>query len=143
MIPKYSDVLVVGGGVGGLATAALVARSGLGVHVVERAMTLGGRAATHERQGFLFNEGAHALYRGGAAARVLGTLGVAVAGRRPPARGLMVRGGRPYAMPSTPGAILTTGLVGAAGKLQGARVFARAALDTFVRVATYANSPRQ
>ncbi len=55
----------------------------------------------------------------------------------------MVRGGRAYAMPSTPGAILTTGLVGAAGKLQGARVFARAALDTFVRVATYANSPRQ
>jgi hypothetical protein len=73
----------------------------------------------------------------------LGALGVDVAGRRPPVGGLMVRGGRAYAMPSTPGAILTTGLVGAAGKLQGARVFARAALDTFVRVATYANSPRQ
>jgi len=170
MIPKYSDVLVVGGGMGGLAVAALVSRSGLGVHVLERATTLGGRAATHERQGFLFNEGAHALYRGGAAARVLGTLGVAVAGRRPPARGLMVRGGRAYAMPSTLGAMLTTGLVGAAGKLEGARVFARlggldlealagerwsdwlasqvtdapmrAALDAFARVATYANAPR-
>ena len=169
------DVAVVGGGLGGLATAALLARGsagdGLDVRVLERASEFGGRAGTRDQGGFLFNEGAHALYRGGAAARVLQGLGVGWSGRRPGAAGLAVLGGRAHALPSGLGALLTTGLAGWSGKLQGARVLARArrgALDTaalaevswddwarrhvpddvmratleaFVRVATYANAP--
>lgn len=41
----------------------------------------------------------------------------------------MVKNGRRYAMPATVGSLLTTGLVGASAKLQGAKLFAR--LGTF------------
>jgi phytoene dehydrogenase-like protein len=166
---KACDVAVVGGGLGGLAAAALLARRGLDVLVLERASTLGGRAGTHERDGFFFNEGAHALYMGGAAARVLGTLGVRWGGKQPPVSGLAVSEGRAHGLPATVGSLLTTGLLGWSSKLQGARLFARiggidtaalsdvpwtawceqnvpdpamrAALGAFVRVATYANAP--
>ncbi len=169
MVGRTCDVAVVGGGLGGLATAALVARSGARVAVLERAGELGGRAATCERAGFFFNEGAHALYRGGAAARVLRGLGVRWTGKQPPVAGLAVLEGRAHAMPATLGSLLTTGLTGWSGKLQGARMFARlgsidtaalagvtwnewaremvpdagmrAALEMFVRVSTYAHAP--
>jgi phytoene dehydrogenase-like protein len=163
------DVAVVGGGLGGLAAAGLLARRGLDVMVLERATGLGGRAATHVRDGFAFNEGAHALYLGGAAARVLGRLGVRWSGRRPPVQGLAVRDGHAHALPSTLGSLLTTGLLPWSAKLAGARLFARmgsidtsavadvpwatwaeqhvhdpamrAGLEAFVRVATYADAP--
>src|SRR5580704_3156696 len=121
MTQRIFDVAIVGGGLGGLATAALLARRGLDVVVLERASTLGGRAATHVRDGFAFNEGAHALYLGGAAARVLSGLGVAWRGRQPPTTGIAVVGERSYAMPATLGSLLTTGLTGWSGKMQGAR----------------------
>ncbi len=163
------DVCVVGGGLGGLATAALLARGGLGVTVLERASDVGGRAGTHEQDGFFFNEGAHALYRGGAAMRVLRGLGVRWSGRQPPARGIAVLDGRRHTMPVALGSLLVTGLTGWSGKLQGARIMAglgsidtaalagvpwsewvacavpdaamRAVLEMFVRVSTYANAP--
>ncbi len=163
------DVAVVGGGLGGLAAAALVARGGLRVALLERATEPGGRAATHEQDGFFFNEGAHALYLGGAAVRVLSGLGVRWTGRQPPAAGLAVLSGRAHAMPVSLGSLLATGLTGWSGKLQGARVMAglasietaslasvpwsewaaravpdpamRSALEMFVRVSTYANAP--
>jgi phytoene dehydrogenase-like protein len=164
-----SDVAVVGGGLGGLATAALVARRGLRAVVLERARELGGRAATEERRGFSFNMGAHALYRGGAAARVLARIGADWSGKRPPAVGVAVLGEEMHALPTTLGAMLATGLLGWSAKTQGARLFARvrsadaraldevtleswlaaeahdprlrAVFEAFVRVSTYANAP--
>jgi phytoene dehydrogenase-like protein len=164
-----TDVAVIGGGLGGLAAAALLARRGLRAVVLERASRLGGRAATDDSCGFSFNMGAHALYRGGAAARVLRGIGVAWTGRPPPRGGLAVLGDRTYGLPTTVGAMLSTGLLGWSAKTQGARLFARIrssdarALDevtlqswlagetqdatlrrvfeTFVRVSTYANAP--
>lgn len=163
------DVAVVGGGLGGLACAGLLGRAGLDVVVLERAATLGGRASTHERAGFCFNEGAHAFYRGGAAARVLGRLGVRPVGKSPPAAGVAVLDGRTHALPTTLGSLFTTGLVGWGAKLQGARLFSRlatidtsdladvswrewaeaqvpdptmrATLEAFVRVSTYVDAP--
>lgn len=163
------DVAVVGGGPGGLATAALLAERGMDVVVLERAGALGGRARTRERQYFYFNEGPHALYAAGAAMRVLGCLGVSPRGRKPPTRGLAVLAGAVHALPSTPGALLSTGLLGWSSKIAGLRFFARvgsfdtdalarvpwsdwvdeaipdaafrAAIETFVRVTSYANAP--
>ncbi|MFS0705596.1 phytoene desaturase family protein [Cellulomonas sp. 179-A 9B4 NHS] len=50
-------VVVVGGGVGGLATAALLARGGAQVTLLERHDRVGGRAGTWEVDGFRFDTG--------------------------------------------------------------------------------------
>jgi phytoene dehydrogenase-like protein len=169
MTNRIFDVAVVGGGLGGLAAAALLARRGLDVVVLERASALGGRAATHVHDGFHYNQGAHALYRGGAAARVLSGLGVRWTGRRPPANGVAELEGRPYALPATTGSLLTTGLLRWSAKMQGARLLVglasrdlrplrgvafgawldteitdptlRGALEAFIRVTTYIHAP--
>lgn len=49
--------VVIGGGVAGLATAALLAREGHEVHVLEKNERLGGRAGLIERDGFRFDTG--------------------------------------------------------------------------------------
>jgi len=60
----------------GLTAACYLARAGAGVTLLENAPYLGGRAATREFDGFLFNRGGHALYTGGAASRVFEELGI-------------------------------------------------------------------
>jgi phytoene dehydrogenase-like protein len=169
MTHSHFDAAVVGGGLAGLTAATLLARQGASVVLLERARDAGGRAATHVEEGYCFNQGAHALYRGGAAVRVLSRLGVAWTGGSPTGRGVAVLDGRPYTLPSAVGSLLTTGLLGWSGKVQGARMLARlgtmdlrplrgvplrtwidaqlpdptmrATFEAFVRVATYANAP--
>jgi phytoene dehydrogenase-like protein len=58
-----SDVIVIGGGVAGLATGALLAKQGLRTVVLERGNQPGGRAYAYLEQGFTLNYGAHAMYR--------------------------------------------------------------------------------
>lgn len=60
---RHWDVVVVGGGLAGLAAAATAAGTGASVLVLD-AHRLGGRALTDEVDGYRFNRGAHALYRG-------------------------------------------------------------------------------
>src|SRR5262245_13240078 len=72
------DVAVVGGGLAGLTAAALLGRAGKSVVVYERTESLGGRASTQNVDGFQFNLGPHALYRGGHAMRVLTELGITI-----------------------------------------------------------------
>lgn len=50
-------VVVVGGGIGGLATAALLARGGADVTLLERHERVGGRTGTWEADGFRFDTG--------------------------------------------------------------------------------------
>src|ERR687890_580407 len=78
-----SPVVVVGGGIAGLVGATFVAKAGVPVVVLEKASAVGGRAATHEKRGFLFNLGPHALYRNGVLSQTLRQLGVEVTGAVP------------------------------------------------------------
>ena len=52
-----SSVVIIGGGISGLASAALLAREGHAVTVLEKNDGLGGRAGSWERDGFRFDTG--------------------------------------------------------------------------------------
>jgi phytoene dehydrogenase-like protein len=80
---------VIGAGLAGLTAAATAARAGQPVVVVE-AHGPGGRARTDVCNGYRFNQGPHALGRGGQGWRILRDLGVPHPGHRPPVRGARV-----------------------------------------------------
>jgi hypothetical protein len=80
------DVVVVGGGLGGLLCAARLARFGTNVRVIERASRTGGRALSPMVGGVPMNLGAHALYLGGPAERMLRELGIGWSGFQPSAK---------------------------------------------------------
>jgi phytoene dehydrogenase-like protein len=118
------DVAVIGAGLAGLTAAAWAARGGARVRLLERAATLGGRGASRREGDFLFNVGPHALYRGGLAEEVLGELGVAFSGRRPPTSGALAwHGGGLHTLPGGFVSLLTTDLLSLGGKLELARLF--------------------
>jgi hypothetical protein len=120
---EHAEVHVIGGGLGGLAAAASVARQGRRVVVHEQRGRLGGRATTDDRNGFRFNQGPHALYVGGEAAAVLRDLGVAPSGIRPPTRGVrMLRDGELHTAPGGFGSLLRTRLLGSRDKVELARL---------------------
>lgn len=57
------QVIIIGGGVAGLATGALLAKQGKTVAVLERGNQPGGRAYGYVEKGFTLNYGPHAVYR--------------------------------------------------------------------------------
>jgi phytoene dehydrogenase-like protein len=118
-------VVVVGGGLSGLAAALYLARAGRSVTVFERRRYLGGRAITTVREGFRFNLGAHAFYPGGAGAAVLRDLGIPVRGARPKLKSIALAEGARYRLPTGPFSLLTTGLLGLRGKREFAAVMMR------------------
>src|SRR5438105_6974715 len=112
------DVVVVGGGLAGLAAGATAAAAGASTIVLERHRP-GGRAGTTERDGFLFNQGAHALYVGGPGMAVLESLGVRPAGSPPPLRRYrLLAGGTLYQMPSGLTSPVRTSAAGPLGRVQ-------------------------
>ena len=58
-----SDVVIIGAGMAGLATGALLAKQGKRVTVLEKGNVVGGRAYCYEEKGFTLNYGPHAVYR--------------------------------------------------------------------------------
>lgn len=123
--PNGSDVVVVGGGLGGLAAATYLARSGRTVTLFEKSRALGGRAMTQANSDFRFNLGPHALYRAGAGIAVLKELGVPFSGRTPSVSGAYgVSNGSKHALPGGFVSLLTTSLLRLSGKLEAARLLA-------------------
>jgi phytoene dehydrogenase-like protein len=169
--PVGNNVVIVGGGIAGLAASVYLARAGKSVTIFERRRTLGGRAVTQLRHGYRFNLGPHAVYRGGAGSTVYRELGVPIRGGSPPSDGTAVRGSEHFALPASGMGVLTTGLLGAKGKTELASLMLRLkgmdvtkfasltvrewldehigderlreVLQMFMRVATYAADDRQ
>jgi phytoene dehydrogenase-like protein len=112
------NVVIVGGGVAGLAASIYLARSGRTVTVFEKRRYLGGRAITQLRHGYRFNLGAHAFYRAGAGAAVCKELGVPVPGVVPKPKAIALMGGEERALPTRILSLLTTSLLSIGGKVQ-------------------------
>jgi len=164
-----ADVVIVGGGLGGLATAGLLAKRGRTVALLERASAPGGRAATHGSDGFSLNLGGHALYRRGPAERVLGELRVSYSGKAPNIDGKVVVAGESFVLPTGAGSLLRTRVLSARAKLEFGSLLARlpaldlapleevplsrwldkhtrdarvrSLVEMLVRLSTYANAP--
>ena len=112
------DVVVVGAGLSGLAAGATAARRGARVVIVD-GHPAGGRARTDDRRGFRFNQGAHALYLGGHAARVLGDLDVGVpSGGDPSTDQWGVAGDLVSPLPFSAGKAVRSKLLDTVGKAQ-------------------------
>jgi protoporphyrinogen oxidase len=123
MEPK--DFIIVGGGLAGLTAAAILAKAGKKVVLIEQSVIVGGRAQTQEREGFLFNLGPHALYKSGAAARIYRELNLSLSGGEP-----SVSGGFLYVleqlhpMPFSPWRLLSSQLFSWLEKWEAIQTFA-------------------
>ena len=121
--------VVVGGGLAGLTSAVALARRGARVVLFEQSRRLGGRAATHQEQGFFMNLGPHALYRNGPLFRTLQEWQVPFSGQ-PPRLGksaYLVRDGRKFLFPASASQLFLTGALGIADKLDAANMLKRLA----------------
>lgn len=116
------DVIVVGGGLAGLTSAAYLGRAGKRVLLLERAETLGGRGTSRHHEGFSFSSGLHALYGGGSAVDVLAELGVSVsAAPAPPTGALLSLDGVTHPMPVGFVTLMASDLFGFAEKVEAAK----------------------
>ena len=114
--PAQTEVAVVGGGIAGLTAACFLAREGAKVVLFEKAPVVGGRCATKESGGFLFNRGIHALYTGGAASRAFEELGI-IYGHGTPKETFVLDGSELRPFPTSPSQFLRSDLLGAGDKM--------------------------
>ncbi|HEX6096704.1 MAG TPA: FAD-dependent oxidoreductase [Thermoanaerobaculia bacterium] len=112
------NVVVVGGGLAGLAASIYLARAGRTVTVFEKRRYLGGRAITQLRHAYRFNLGAHAFYRTGSAAAVCKELGVPVPGIVPKPKAIALVDGEERMLPTGILSLLATSLLSVGGKIQ-------------------------
>jgi phytoene dehydrogenase-like protein len=124
------DVIVVGGGLAGLAAAATATRDGASTVVLE-AHQPGGRARTTERNGFVFNNGVHALFTGGPGMSVLNALDIRLQGSPPPlGQYMLLAAGSKHVLPLGPESLEQTTFFDGADKAQfGALAGRMAAVD--------------
>jgi protoporphyrinogen oxidase len=118
MEPKLAqtDVAVVGGGMAGLTAACYLGCEGVEVTVFEKAPILGGRAASRQFDGFMFNRAIHALYTGGAASRALEELNITY-GHGSPKETFVLQGRELHPFSASLSQFLRTDLLDAGDKL--------------------------
>jgi phytoene dehydrogenase-like protein len=110
-------VLVIGGGIAGLVTAAFAARAGASVVLLD-GRGFGGRGRSDDVGSFRFNQGAHALCERCELMRALDELGVAVPGGPPSLDiGVIVDGAR-CRYPTGARSLATTKAVGTTGRVR-------------------------
>jgi phytoene dehydrogenase-like protein len=124
-VQMSKNVVIVGGGIAGLAASIFLARGGRSVTIFDRRRALGGRAITHLRTGFRFNLGPHALYRAGVGAQVYRELGVPVVGGRVKNAGEVLYKGERSRLPAGPFSLLATGFLSPRAKVEGAALLLR------------------
>lgn len=117
-----TDVVVIGGGMAGLSTACYLARAGVPVTLFEKAANLGGRAATQNHDGYLFNRGIHAIYTGGATSEVLKDLGITY-NYGSPKETFLLHQGQIYPFPASMSSLLRSRLLKVGDKIELARIF--------------------
>jgi phytoene dehydrogenase-like protein len=118
-------VIIVGGGLSGLAAAVQLGRLDARVVLFDDADEIGGRARTQCRKGFHLNFGPHRLYERGAAVAGLRQLGVPIhSAPRGPNGGFAIWRGTKHTLPVGYCSLLTTDLFGLAAKLEAARFLA-------------------
>ncbi|QBD77224.1 NAD(P)/FAD-dependent oxidoreductase [Ktedonosporobacter rubrisoli] len=120
----HTDVVVVGGGLAGLAAATYLARAGKSVTLFEKAASLGGRAATSNHDGYLFNRGIHGLYTGGATEEVLQDLGITYT-YGSPKETFLLHDGQIYPFPASTSSLLSSHLLKFGDKMELGFLFSR------------------
>lgn len=165
---RAERAVVIGGGVAGLVAAVELAQRGAEVALLEGAAQLGGRARTHHVGGFSFNQGAHALYVGGAFHAALKRFAIAIHGKPPATNGtsMALYRGKLGVLPRSLASLARSGLLSVGDKLTFVRIqsfikdgerpsgsFAawldgerlspalRATIEAFARLSTYGNAP--
>jgi phytoene dehydrogenase-like protein len=96
-----SDVVIIGGGLAGLTTATLLARSGKAVTLFEQSSKeIGGRARTTVFDGFYFNQGPHALFLTDAGDSVLKEIGILYTGSIAASKAYLIIDGKKHEVPA-------------------------------------------
>lgn len=122
MAQNAFDAIIIGGGLAGLGTGALLAHQGLRVLVLERRPVLGGRALVVKQEGFTLNYGLHYIVGGKSSPhyRILERIGKLTAAPLMPviAKKLYrMRAGKLHVVPTAPLDMITTGLLTPSGKI--------------------------
>jgi phytoene dehydrogenase-like protein len=121
---EESDVVVVGGGLAGLASAIFLSNAGRSVTLFEQASEIGGRARTVNKNNFLFNLGPHALYPTGKAFRILHELGIQFHGGSPSyGDSFAIYDQRVHRFPSGLSSLFFSQLLNLPAKLEAMRLF--------------------
>lgn len=121
-----NDVVIIGAGMAGLATGALLAKQGKRVTVLEKGNAVGGRAYCYEDKGFTLNYGPHGMYtpESGVLGELMARLGrpVSACGYPEATRSYWQHHERFASMGAKPHQLMMTGLFSIGGKVAVARV---------------------